>query len=452
LHKKQHKAARFKAEKPHENSEQNSTMSQFERKKQSQPKHGKPNDSGASKAPPRLYQGTGVPGFKGPGYVPKKKSRQPAASASSTPEPLVLEHAIATKLEQSLLEVFRTTFPASNNFEELKPTLQEVNNALVSRDFDTAFGREEYMEAYTIRWSPSRALGYAQLLTWVCSQRPNDSWIQQLVGNPDHQTAANVVCFGGSASEFVAFSSLLRYLRPSEVAGKPSTPAAEVSDSLEVMSISASDPQSPLLRLNLLDTADWTSVLSKLDQALKTAPILSKYASAAVRTTNASFLRPGIVEHDFKRTDILQSSTDDLRAIIGTTPALLTFMSTLNEFYTTSMSRTTALLKNITEAAPKGSLLLVVDEPKAYSETATVNAKEGEEKRKYPMSLLLDFALVPKRRKEINKAEDSDEEAPQDAWVKVIEEANVLNKLDEGLKYPASLENKRFQVHLFRRI
>jgi 25S rRNA (uracil2843-N3)-methyltransferase len=425
-------------------------MGQFDRKEKSQPKHGKPNDSGASKAPQRVPRGVGVPGWKGPGYTPKKK-RQPVTAASLAPEPLKLEHTIPPGLEQKVLEIFRTTFPASNDFEELKPTLQKVNDARLRRDLEEAFGPDDYKEAYAIRWSPSRALGYAQILAWICVERAKDTCIEQLVGSADHRAVLKVVCFGGGAADMMAFSTLLRYLRPSEAAGKPAVPVPEVSEGLEALSISTTNDPAPILSLSLVDTADWTSVVSKLDQGLSNAPTLSKYASAAARTTNASFLRPGVVEHTFTRADALVCSTTDLRTTIGTAPALLTFMSTLNELYTTSMSRTTAFLSRITEATPKGSLLLVVDSPECHSGTASANAKEGEEKRKYPMSLPLDYALVPERRKESSR-EDSDDEKPPRAWEKIIDQPNVLNKLEESLKYPASLENLRFQVHLYKRV
>ncbi|KAM0714280.1 hypothetical protein Q7P37_010067 [Cladosporium fusiforme] len=422
-------------------------MGQFDRKKQSQPKHGKPNDSGASKAPPRPT--AGMPGWKAPGFIKKKPAAKPAISVA--PEPVKLEHALPVDLEQRMLEVFRATFSASNDFEALKPTLQTIKGALLRRDYDTAFGKDDHLEAYAIRWSPSCALGYAQLLAWICASRVGDPCIKQLVESANNQRAANVVCFGGGAAELMAFSGLLRYLRSLEAAGRPSAPTTEVSDSLEAMSISAPNAVEPLLHLNLLDMADWASVLSKLDHGLNTPPQLSKYASAAARATNASFLLPGTVKHDFTRADVLNCSTEDLRAAIGSAPALLTLMSTLNELYMASMPRTTAFLQRITEAAPRGSLLLVVDTPGAYSEIAIGNSDEGEEKRKYPMSRLLDYALLPNPTKKPSR-NDSDNDQPKPAWEKVIEEASMLYKLEQGLKYAASLENMRFQVHLFRRV
>ena len=424
-------------------------MGQFDRKKESQPKHGKPSSSGAYKGPPPITRGKPHDG-KGPGYTPKKRPRQPATQLA-TPEPPTLEHILPLELERRTLEVFRTTFPASNDFEALKPTLQEIRGALNRRDFDAAFGRDEYLEAYTIRWSPSRTLSYAQLLVWICTQRPDHACIQQLVGGADHQVTSKVVCFGGGASEFMAFAGLLRYLRSSEAAGKPQMPNEEISEGLDGLSLSAPSALSPFLHLNLLDAANWTSVLSKLDQGLKTPPVLSKYASAAARAANASFLLPGAAEHTFTQADILSLSTEDLRIAIGTAPALLTLMSKLNELYTISMPRTTAFLRRLKDAAPSGSLLLVVDSPGAYSEVAATNAKAGDEERKYPMDMLLDFALFPKPREQ-HYPDDSEEEKPERAWEKVINEPSMLYKLDDTLRHPVSLENTRFQVHLFKRV
>lgn len=423
-------------------------MGQYDRKKQSQPKHGKPSSSGASKAPPPLSRG--VPGWKGPGYVHKKTSTA-NSTAPKAPEPTKLEHILPVELEQHILDVFRNTFPVSNDFEALKLTLQKINDALLRREFDTALGNENFLEAYAIRWSPSRSLAYAQLLAWICAELAEDTYIQHLVSGKSDKLAARVVCFGGGPAEIIAFSALLRSLQPSEAAGRPPIPAADVSDSLEAISISAPKQADSLLHLKLFDTADWASVLSKLDQGLTTPPPLSRYASAAARARNASFLLPGALEHAFTRADVLGYSTNDLCTAIGTAPALLTFMFTLNELYMASISRTTAFLQRITEATPRGSLLLVVDTPGAQAETSASITEEGENKRTYPISRLLDYALRSSSMKRPNE-EDNDEEKPGPAWEKVMEKASMSYRLEQDLKYPVSLENTKFQVHLFKRI
>lgn len=439
-------------------------MGKYDRKEKSQPKHGKPTSSGASKAPARITPG--VPGWKGPGYIHKKKKQPQRPSESSGPaaaEPRRLEHALPAELEQMVVDVFRAAFPASHDFDALKPTLQEVKDALFRRDFDAAFGRAEFLEAYAIRWSPSRALGYAQLVAWVCGEeRAGGACVRRLVGagggggdgGDQKQGPARVVCFGGGAAEIMGFSALLRHLRPSDAAGRPNSPPEDVSEDMQALSISEAGASPTLLDLHLIDTADWSSVLSKLHACLETPPVLSKYASAAARANNASFLSPGAVKHTFTRTDLLSCSTEDLRAAIGPDPALLTLLFTLNELYTASMPRTTAFLLQLTEAAPEGSLLLVVDSPGSYSETAVGSAKEGEEKKKYPMSWLMDYALVPKPKKKADDDDDdeSGEGQSSDAWEKVVTEDSVWYRLEEGIDYPVSLENMRFQVHVFKRV
>ena len=64
------------------------------------------------------------------------------------------------------------------------------------------------------------------------------------------------------------------------------------------------------------------------------------------------------------------------------------------------------------------------------------------------MNLLLDYALIPKEQNQ----DDGDEKHPERAWEKVINEPNMVYKLDDALEFPVSLENMRFQVHLFKRM
>jgi 25S rRNA (uracil2843-N3)-methyltransferase len=92
-----------------------------------------------------------------------------------------------------------------------------------------------------------------------------------------------------------------------------------------------------------------------------------------------------------------------------------------------------------------------VDTPGAHTEITASSAVGEEEKRKYPMNLLLDFALVPKQKKTVGR-KDGDDSESRPAWEKVLEKTSMSYKLREGLRYPGSLENLRFQVHLFRRL
>lgn len=440
-------------------------MGKFDRKAQSQPKHGKPSSSGASKAPavaPRQLSA-----WKGPSYIQKKKSKSAQQHSAGAAEPLVLEHSLPVDLQQLILDIFRSTFPASGDFDALKPTLREINGALLQGDLETAFGREELLEAYAVRWSPSRALGYSNILAWVCgkilcsadeSDSVGDAWVNQLrtsggLGNAE-KANPKVVCFGGGASEIMAFSGLLRLLLPTTTKGQPEeAPIEDIAvEGLKALSVTTESNRSTLLDLHLVDTAGWSSVTSRLYAGLTTPPALSKYASAAARAANAAFLAPRALKHTFHRENIFDYKLEDLQSLIGSNPALLTLFLTLNDLYSSSIPKATSFLLRLTAAAPRGCLLLVVDNPGAFSEMAAgPGAGDTDEKKRYSMRWLLDHALVPQPRTIEGQAADEDEQ-PVSAWEKVVDENSIWFKLDEGLKYPVSLENLKFQVHLFRRV
>lgn len=437
-------------------------MAKFERKEKSQPKHKPTASSGASKAPrpPPVQQ----PGWKGPTYLHKKPARPKPASpagASDSGGPKLQVQALPAELQQLVLDIFRETFPASWDFEGLKPTLQEINAALAERDYGVAFGTEAFREAYAIRWSPSRALCYANLLADVLSSGGCDgSSAMDFLGtskegNPPHRA----VCIGGGVTELMAFGALLRYFNP-EAAGKPSSPGAlqtiDDQDPRESTAIAESQDVTPLLQLTLVDTADWASVVAKLERGLKTPPVLSKYASAAARANNASLIGAGTMHVVCTQTDVLASSSvEDLKALIGPNAALIALFFTLNDLYTTSIPKTTKLLVELGIAAPRGSLLVVVDAVGASSEAGVLKAavgKEGGGKKKYPMAWLMDHLLLDKGKTGGKEGEEEEEmRSSEPAWEKILGDECRLFRLEEGLKYPASLENMRFQVHLFKR-
>lgn len=444
-------------------------MGKFDRKEKSQPKHKQPASSGASKAPrpPPVQQ----PGWKGPTYLHKKPARPKpstlSSSSSSTgndaslklqPQPLPVE------LQQLVLDIFRETFPASWDFEALKPTLQEVNAALVAREFGVAFGTEGFREAYAIRWGPSRALCFGNLLADVLlssvASSDDEGWVSNFLGpaaESGSRSRPRAVCFGGGVSEIMAFGLLLRHLKP-QAAGKTSQGTADVIDgqaslSQRQMQVTAAEGQSgaPALHLTLVDPADWASVVHKLERGLKTPPALSKYASAAARANNASLIDSEAMRVECTRTDVHASSVTDMRALLGPDAVLITLFFTLNNLYTASITKTTKLLMQVSIAAPKGSLLVVVDSIGACSEAAVSQGDGGKEAgKKYSMAWLMDHLLLNKGTTKDEEGQEVDGNEPM--WEKLLGDEGRIFRLEEGLKYPASLENMRYQVHLFRRL
>ncbi|KAK4902972.1 hypothetical protein LTR28_001218, partial [Elasticomyces elasticus] len=114
---------------------------------------------------------------------PKAKKKKPAAKkptnqAPAAQAPRVKEEAVSAptqttslplELQQLVLDVFNDALLSSSAFD-VTASLQEVKKHLYNRDFVQAFGKDEYLVAYAARWSPTRALGYAQVFVDISEQ------------------------------------------------------------------------------------------------------------------------------------------------------------------------------------------------------------------------------------------------------------------------------------------
>jgi 25S rRNA (uracil2843-N3)-methyltransferase len=399
----------------------------FDRQANSRPKHGKPTDSGASRAP--APPPNSRPLERGEGRTKKAPPKKP--QPPQNPAPNLQNNILPVDLQQLILDIFRATFPASQEFADLKPLLSQINEALLQGSYEKAFQTEESREAYAIRWSSSRALVLANVLEQVCDEHGECPWVRQLLGDGGN-ALAKVLCFGGGAADIMAMAGLLRHRR-ADAAGRPSAASSP-----------SSPPPNPLLDLHLIDAADWSGVVSKLTTGLATPPELSKYASAAARARNVSFLSPQSLRTRCTQTQILDSVQENLQSLIDPDVTLVTLLFTLNDLYTTSIRRATSFLLKLSAAVPKGCLLLVVD---AHNASSTADGIEDAQAEAYPMSWLLDRALLPKQEMV------DDALVPKREWEKMMGDTNRLFKFPEkGLSYPAGLENLKMQVHLFRRI
>jgi 25S rRNA (uracil2843-N3)-methyltransferase len=157
----------------------------------------------------------------------------------------------------------------------------------------------------------------------------------------------------------------------------------------------------------LVDAADWSAELARLHDAL-----------AAI---------PNTVALEFRHRDVLDLAPAELRSLLAGA-GLVTLMFTLNELFTASVRRATALLLALRSAIAAGGLLLVVDSAGSY---ATVQIG-GAEKR-YPMQWLLDHTMLG------------------DGWTKIRGEDSTWFRVPRELEYPLELENMRYQFHLYRR-
>ncbi len=354
-------------------------------------------------------------GKKGPVRGPAKKTttkpQAPAKEKLDKSEKLERPRPSREELadQQRIIDIFSHTFAeVLSSAETFTLKLQEVKQALFNRDFATAFGKEENLEVYAARWSPTRALCYASVFRDI---RP---YLDEITRDESSETAAGstglpgvrVLSVGGAAAEVVAFGGLLH----------------------ESEALSGD--------LTLLDSGPWASVVSRLEQALTTPPPLSKYASEVVRAANVAFVPPSRLTARFVMQDVLELEKPRLAEAVGASPCLVTLFFTLNELFTSSgIGKTTAFLLNLTAISPVGSLLLVVDSPGSYSEMTL-----GKQEKRYPMQWLMDKVLL------------GTEEEPVEGrrWVKLESHDSLWFRLHEDLQYPIPLENMRYQMHLYR--
>ncbi|KAI0861619.1 hypothetical protein F4860DRAFT_166508 [Xylaria cubensis] len=396
--------------------------------------------------------------------------------------------------QQTLLNIFSNTFRDVLEADDFAAQLQELKGALFNRDFEGAFAREEALDVYAARWSPTRALCYARIL------RGLDSHLRGLVsdasptrvdegleheistnkGEDERETARDesadkedtrnieagnqetsavpgkaqplkILAIGGAAAEIVAFADYISSSQPNTTNTTTTT-----------------TPTTPLQgEITLLDIGPWASVISRLDSALTSKPPISRYASSATKAANVALIPSSQrFRSRFIQKDILSLPEAEFAELIpigggNKQPILITLLFTLNELYTAGgIKRTTTFLRQLSSSSlglPPGSLLLVVDSPGSYSEAA-VGAGSKEKKKRYPMQWLLEHTLIPpppSRRKEEENPDDvadEDEEKKKSGirWEKIESHDSVWFRVAEGLRYPIALENMRYQMHLYR--
>jgi 25S rRNA (uracil2843-N3)-methyltransferase len=316
---------------------------------------------------------------------------------------------LPVELQQLILDQFQHAFPFDSP-TDLKNVIQEVKGHLYNRDFITAFLSPTYLQAYALRWSAGRALAYAHIFSEleVVRKWQESTSVAAEVHMPSadvRDRAYSIICIGGGAgAELVALASTLTTL--------PNT----------------------RIEATAIDIANWSDILTKLEGSMKRPLPLSKYASESARAANTTFIESSQLDAKFVQQDILACKDEELRGIWRGV-SLCTIMFTLNELFTSSIAKTTALLLKMTGMMQEGSFLLVVDSPGSYSEIKL--GKDGRTKR-YPMKWLMDHALL--------------EVAGKDKWEKIMDDDSRWFRLPSELKYPIDLENMRYQIHLYRRL
>ncbi|KAJ5161655.1 Protein of unknown function DUF3115 [Penicillium capsulatum] len=412
--------------------------------------------------------------------APSKPERKPTASVNHEPASSASEliSTIPISLQQLLLDVFKTALlttdvPSESTTQDIYPTpqpdtldtkslVQTIKSHLYQRDFDSAFtdAGEDLLRAYALRWSASRALGYAGLfkgvLRWMqdrAEQHPSPA--------PPSPNTRIVSIGGGAGAEIVALAAAWRdldfgvealaksvadvSLESGSDGPERTTTTASVDADVDV-DVNARPDSCPRLAVSAVDIADWSSVVQRLSRTL---------VSAAVPAQLSSKHRPPLVpagravDVGFRRADVLTVSEDELKGILldetsqAGSSLLVTLMFTLNELFSTSMPKTTGFLLRLSDLLPSGAVLLVVDSPGSYSTLKLGKGKDGTaQERQYPMKFLLDHTLLSVAAGKWERVYTQDSR-----WWR-RDAARLKYEVGEG----AGLEDMRFQVHLYRRI
>lgn len=226
--------------------------------------------------------------------------------------------------DQALLDLIATTFASTLSSPSLPDDLQALKKHLFNRSFDEAFPTtltpsqpeeeagcersETNLEAYIVRWVPTRALCYSRIFKTIAGLLPDET--------------LRAVCIGaGCGSESLALQVILKSTCKSLVLAG--------TDKVE---------------LDIIDSCpEWEGLLSRLTTT----------ANSALTEATVNF-HPGDVVTQFAQyTDLFKKTN------------FVTMMFTLNELVTAQGKvAATKFLINLVKTIPRGALILVPPQPK----------------------------------------------------------------------------------------
>jgi 25S rRNA (uracil2843-N3)-methyltransferase len=359
----------------------------------------------------------------------------------------------------------QTTAPAGKDELDIKSLVQTIKSHLYNRDFDSAFADadEDLLRAYALRWSASRALGYAGIFKAVLRTllSGSDGAEAQAQAQAQEQQTNHIVCIGGGAgAEIMALATAWRDMMDepalSDSVGRILLEDESSGQGLnqDTTTAATSSPR-PGLAVTAVDIADWSSVVDRLARTIQSPAVpATKSHPAPLQSEGADSF---VVR--FERADVLSLAEEGLRKLLhlqdAAAPArtvLVTLMFTLNELFSTSMAKTTEFLLRATDMLTAGTVFLVVDSPGSYStlklgksakkDAEADGASAAPQERRYPMKFLLDHTLLSVAAGKWEKVYKQDSR-----WWR-RDAARLRYYVGEG----AGLEDMRFQIHVYRRL
>ncbi|KAL2006657.1 hypothetical protein VTN00DRAFT_9325 [Thermoascus crustaceus] len=400
---------------------------------------------------------------------------------------------------------------------DIKTLIQTIKSHLYNRDFASAFADagEEHLRAYALRWSATRALGYAGVLKGVLrdlllfkKQGTNDVHHEGF-DDIDDKTTKHVVCIGGGAgAEIVALAGVWRDMRdevsasasrsqeeslaaavegvsldegqvgtdpPVNDNGTSSSPddhpvtAQKSGENLEEVKedgkVVVSPVRLPNLSVTAVDIADWSAVVERLSRTITSpaVPGTKGHSAPLLPLDPEKGVSRGNFDVHFQWSDVLGLTDEELRRLLlprdGDTSgktALVTLMFTLNELFSTSMAKTTAFLLRMTDLLEPGTTLLVVDSPGSYS---TVSLGKKSTAKSATATEAEAKAEQQQQRTYPMKflLDHTLLSVASGKWDRIFSQDSRWFRRDATkLRYDvgegAGLEDMRFQIHIYRRV
>ncbi|RAH39613.1 25S rRNA (uracil2843-N3)-methyltransferase [Aspergillus brunneoviolaceus CBS 621.78] len=380
---------------------------------------------------------------------------------------------------------------------DIKGLIQTIKSHLYNRDFDSAFtdADEELLRAYALRWSSSRALGYAGIfraLLGVLLKREGrvaGATTSAVDGDDAEEgeegVSGHVVCIGGGAgAEIVALAAAWRDWKQEGARTlaaavddlslhETNGPEAQATATVEESSTpdgrqqqQQQHQQRHRLSVTAIDIADWSPIVDRLVSTIRSPAVAGSDAHPAPLYRDAGLLSLSQTDNrgpapsssfqvGFQKLDVLSASEEELRRLVqpdtASGPVLVTLMFTLNELFSTSMAKATGFLLRLTDMLRPGAVLLVVDSPGSYSTLKLGKNSAGgsgestsssTSERQYPMKFLLDHALLSVAAGKWDRLFSQDSR-----WWR-----RDAARLRYGVGDAAGLEDMRFQVHIYRRL
>lgn len=396
---------------------------------------------------------------------------------------------------------------SNNDIDSLKERIQIVKGLLYDRDYLNAFGSKLNLEAYVMRWSPSRALAYfklfennnnSSLITETLKNNGNSDDDNNNSNNNNNSTdQINVMSIGGGAgAEIVAFGAILKEIKKDENENEDEDEDENSKDDKNNINSNTTNNNNnnttsikpnKQMKVTAIDIADWSHVVNKLQDNINKSWFSQNKKKEANPSFQVDFIKRDVLEL-FSVPDIELSETEQeqkqkqsnetVESLTKTTTPittkinvekllsqqkLVTVMFTINELFKENKSGTMKFLNRLRDSCTTlGTLLIFVESAGSYSDIQ-VGSKT------FPVQFLIHHTLttpiniITKKQNTQNNEKNPSPPSPSPklavAWERVQHCDSQWYRIPEpkypflpSLEYPLKLENMRYFVSIYKRI